>query len=254
MINFDENSLLGLLIMLTQPLQWNLDNFFWEIDHILLFTHTKVEISILQEFGLNCSRQIIRRSEQGTTSIVIFFENIYLEIVWIENRDCAEQYSKSYGIDILTHSNWEETGSSPFGIGLRTKTEKANIKSYLKNLQNKNENLNVSAKFSNDNLSQIEEPIFFLVPDELALTTWLDYSFEQHQQLITHPLGVKKLTKLKVGLDTHKKLTSTICLLEQNQVLYLQNNSTPLLELTFDNCSQEQVIDTQPLLPIRIRF
>jgi hypothetical protein len=240
--------------MLKQPLQRNLDNFFWEIDYILLFTHTKVEISILQEFGLNCSRQIIHRFEQGTASIVIFFENIYVELVWIENRERAEQYSKSHGIDILAHSNWKETGGSPFGIGLRTKAEKINIKSQLENLQTKNENLNISAKFSSDNLSQIEEPIFFLVPDELALTAWLDYSFEQHRQLITHPLGIKKLTKLKVGLDTNKKLTNTICLLEQNQVIFFQKNSVPLLELTFDNYFQQQTIDTQPLLPIRIKF
>jgi hypothetical protein len=242
--------------MLTQSSQVNLDldNFFWEIDHILLFTESISNISILQEFGLHCSKQVVHHLDQGTASVVIFFENIYIELVWIENRDIVKQCTEFRGLDILTHSNWQQTGASPFGIGLRSKPEKTKIKSQFEKRKIKKQNINFPAKFSSENLSQIEEPVFFLVPDKLALTSWLDCSFAKHQQLITHPLGVKKLTKINVGLDTNKKLTNTIRLLEQNEIVSIKTNTAPLLELTFDNYYQDRAINLQPLLPICIKF
>lgn len=106
--------------MLTHSPQVSADNVVLEVDHIFVYTlKGAASASVLQELGFHCSNHLLRRVEQGTASKIIFFENTYLELIWIEDEHAAQQQAVQTGIDTLARVRWQHTGASPFGIGLR---------------------------------------------------------------------------------------------------------------------------------------
>ncbi|NJO93581.1 MAG: hypothetical protein HC820_02990 [Hydrococcus sp. RM1_1_31] len=98
------------------------EDFCLEIDHISIFDiNNMAGVTLLQEFGFHCSERVIQRLSQGTISTVFFFENMYLELVYLVDRDMAKDYGFENGINLVNRAYWRQTGASPFGIGLRSK-------------------------------------------------------------------------------------------------------------------------------------
>jgi hypothetical protein len=226
------------------------DDFCLEIDHISIFDGDNVAgIALLQELGFHCSERVVQRLSQGTISTVFFFENIYLELVRLVDRDMAKNYKFESGINILNRAYWKQTGASPFGIGVRSKPIFTPLKCNSHSIEVAN-----YTDFSTENLASIEEPLCFSIPNNLALTTWLNPSCINHQQLISHPLGIKKLTNASITITSSKKLTNAVALLEDNNVLTIKKGSSPLLELKFDRAARGKSIDVRPVLPMIIRY
>lgn len=226
-----------------------------EVDRIFFHT-TKGEasVSVLQKLGLHCSNHLVRRVEQGIASRIIFFENTCLELIWIEDEYAAKQQAVRTGIDTLSRVRWQHTGASPFGIGLRRKSETTKLMRHRRKHWADWMRPNISVNFADDNLANAEEPICFVIPDSVALKTWLDCSIETHQQLISHSLGVKKLTNVKITVTSDKELTNAVSLLLRYGVVAIERGTSPLLELTFDNGTRGEILDTRPILPILFKY
>jgi hypothetical protein len=111
-----------------------------------------------------------------------------------------------------------------------------------------------SINFSAENLANVEEPICFTIPNNIALTTWLDRTRANHQQLISHPLEVKKLTGVKITVNSHRGLTNAVALLEDNGIIAIDRGQSPLLELIFDENAKGKVVDARPILPIVLKY
>lgn len=241
--------------MSTQFLIVSAANFFLEVDHLFIYaTEGEPSVLILQEFGLHCSHQIVQRPEQGTASTVFFFENAYLELIWLEDENAAGHHAARTGIDIPARARWQQTGASPFGVGLRYKpgVTKPRLRSRKRQVERMRPDTLVH--LSAENLARIEEPLCIVIPDAIALTTWFDYSCEAHQKLISHPLGVKKLTDVKIALKSDKVLTDAVSLLSNQGIFAVERGTSPLLELVFDSGSQGKVLDARPRLPILLRY
>jgi hypothetical protein len=241
--------------MPTHSPQVSVDDFLLEVDHI--FVHTikgAARVSVLQELGLHCSDHLVRRVEQGTASKIIFFENAYLELIWIEDEHAVEQQAVRTGIDILGRFHWQHTGASPFGIGLRGKSGTAELMPHSNPHWAEWMRPEMSIRFAAENLASVEEPIYFVIPDSIALTTWLDRSCEAHRQLISHPLGVRKLTGVKITVNSDKELTDAVSLLCLHGVVAIERGMSPLLEITFDSASRGKIIDARPVLPIVLKY
>lgn len=230
----------------------SVDNFLLEVDHIFVHIKGAASASILQELGLNCSNHLVRRVEQGTASKIIFFENAYLELIWIEDERAAKKQAVRTGINTLARVHWQHTGASPFGIGLRGKADTVELIPQPYWAEWMRSDMFIS--FAADNLASVEEPICFVIPDFIALTTWLDRCCEAHQQLISHPLGVRKLTGVKVIISTNKQLTNAVSLLCLHGVVAIERGTPLLLELTFDGGTRGKILDAQPVLPIVLKY
>jgi hypothetical protein len=241
--------------MNTQSLLVSTDNFLLEVDHLLLYDPEGVPgVSILQEFGLHCSEQVVRRESQGTVSKIFFFENTYLELLWLEDENAVKQQAAHTGMDILVRTRWQQTGASPFGIGLRCKPSPANLRRRSSRIRWAEwMRLGTPVNFSAENLASVAEPICFAIPHHLALTTWLNRSCERHRQLISHPLGVKQLTGVKIAVNSNEELTNAVSLLERHGVVAIERGPYPLLELTFDGGSRGKVLDARPILPMLLK-
>ncbi|MBE9049100.1 hypothetical protein IQ243_01490 [Nostocales cyanobacterium LEGE 11386] len=232
------------------------DDFCLEVDHIFICTTQGAEsVSILQELGLYCSNQLVQHVKQGTASKIFFFENIYLELIWIEDKYIVEQ-QQSELIDLhqLTRIRGQYTGASPFGIGLRRKSDQSNLVLPSSLYWAEWMRTQMSINFAAENLANQEEPFCFIIPDCIALTTWLNPSLTAHQQLISHPLGIKKLTNVKITINSDKDLTNAISLLCINNAVTIERGESPLLELTFDQGIREKNLDARPILPILLKY
>lgn len=232
--------------MTTQLLTVNTDHALLEVDHLQIYTGIGLpSVSAFQGLGLNDANQIVRREAQGIASTLFFFRNAYLELIWIEDENTFQQYAAQTKMNLLTRSQWRQTGASPFAVGLRSKAY------YQSSTWGYSEN---TINFSADNLEAIREPLCFMVPPQIALTNWLDDANEIHQQFLTHPLGVRRLTGIKIKMTTHKSLTNAVSLLEDNGIIAIERGMTPLLELTFDGNARNQLVDARPILPLQLRY
>lgn len=244
--------------MTTQLLMVNRDHTLLEVDHLQIYTGGDLpNIFALQGLGLNNANQIVRREAQGTASTLFFFENAYLEMIWIEDEIAFRHYSAQTRMNLLERSQWRQTGASPFAIGLRPKvSEHFHSDSSMDDHKFSAESgyRETKINFSAENLVAIQEPICFTIPHYIALTNWLDSSNENHQQFITHPLGVKRLTGVKIKINTHLALTNAVSLLEDDGIITIERGISPLLELTFDENANDKVVDFRPIIPIQLRY
>ncbi|MFN6571997.1 VOC family protein [Dendronalium sp. ChiSLP03b] len=241
--------------MQTTSLQMSTNDFFLEVDRIFICTAKGAEsVSVLEELGFYCSNQLVQHVEQGTASRIIFFENTYLELIWVENRHLVKQQSVHVGVHILNRFHGQHIGVSPFGIGLRKKSDDSSL--VFRSTSNWTELIpeQMSISFATENLENQKEPFCFVIPDCIALTTWLDPSLTAHQQLISHPLGVKKLTNVKITVNSDKDLTDAMSVLCTHSAVTIERGKSPLLELTFDEGIRDKNLDARPILPILLKY
>jgi len=229
-------------------------NNFLELDHICIYLPNGLQGAlILQEFGFYSIPHVIRRVEQGTMSRIILFENAYLELISIDNEDTAQQHAVQTGVDILKRAHWEQTGVSPFGISLR-RCQPINLKSGCDGKCNEWIPSETFVNFATENLLRLAEPFCFIIPDFLALTNWLDLSSPEHQALVSHSLGIKTLTRIKIVMNDCQELSNAISLISSSTQIAIEKGSFPLLELTFDHMAMGRTLDIQPALPIIIHY
>jgi hypothetical protein len=89
-----------------------------ELDHLFICVRPEApEAELLKEFGLIEGR---RRPHpgQGTTKVCIFFENAYLELLWLCNaKESQSPIVRPTGL--WERCRWRETQACPFGIAFR---------------------------------------------------------------------------------------------------------------------------------------
>jgi hypothetical protein len=210
-----------------------------EIDHIVVCVSAPIPAFALADLGLVSSSQPLRRFQQGTASRLIFFENVYLELIWVEDEMAAEIYAMQSGIDFLARANWPQTQASPFSIALRPRVQTPN--------RPRSTDSQSFINFATDNWRTQAEPLCFVIPESVSLLTLLDPTSVMHQQLLAHPAQIQQLTSATVGISTTTPLTNSMTLLEQEGVISLDLQSKPLLDLTFDHRLQKQTLDLRGL-------
>lgn len=243
--------------MMTQLLMVDTDHALLEVDHLQIYTGGGLpDIFALSELGLNNASAIVRRETQGTASALFFFENAYLEVIAIEDEDVFRQYSARARMNLPVRSQWQRTGASPFGVGLRPKAYHQSHSDLMGDsaLWTQWGYRETTINFSSRNLEAVQEPICFTIPHQIALTNWLDHSNADHQQLLTHPLGIRRLTGIKIEVNTLHRLSDAVSLLQDNGIITIERGPSPLLELTFDGNARDRVVDARPFLPIQLKY
>ena len=225
-----------------------------EINHIFVCLKEAPSKLVEENIGLICSDKIIRHPQQGTSSQLIFFENVYLELIWIENITMAEIYAIYSSIDFIARSYSPENLYSPFGIALRQKADFVYPKdSYLSsfNYQPQEQFIN----FAVDNFAAQTEPICFMIPESISFLNIFNPLLEEHQQLINHPLGIKKITNTHVSMSQKGNLSNPISMLQREGIIEIELNTSPLLELTFDYGIRGKSLDLKSIgIPIILKY
>jgi hypothetical protein len=94
------------------------------------------------------------------------------------------------------------------------------------------------------------EPLFLVVPDSIA---YRGHNLSVPSEMKSHPLGIKRLTALRVTSPS-PETSATARLLSANTIVRVESGPASGLELTFDGGAQGQVINVRPALPLVIRY
>ena len=93
----------------------------------------------------------------------------------------------------------------------------------------------------------LAEPYYGIVPEKASRTG----SFKSTIPVQSHPLGVKRLTKIRLAIPASERSLAA-SLLAANGMADIETAAAPLMELTFDDGVQGKVVDARDTLPLRL--
>ena len=216
-------------------------------------------IPFLRKLGLNCTEPK-ENPAQGTVSTVLFFENIYLELFWFDDNSHLAQSELTEELNLLARLNWLETGASPFGFGLCSRKDPANLSNSQSESRqtHKTKIAEQNFQFVPNNSDNPDEPIVYVVPNYVANGSKLNRVWSIDEPILTHSLGMRELTRVQVQVIGERIVTnSLLSLVAQNIldiILDIEYKKHPLLELTFDDGNRQKCLDLRPLLPMVLRY
>jgi hypothetical protein len=218
-------------------------DFPLECDHIVIFAGVDApEAKTLEALGLQGFGGITVHGGMGTASTAFFFQNSYLELLWVQDEALAGQKFGAAGFDLSAHARWRETGASPFSLALRRRPGAAGPLPFpTQRVTAEWMPPGTAIEVLEDNPS---EPSCLVIPDILTFP-----SFRANIPDLPHPLGMQKLTGIKITVQGDK-LTPQAQLLSQSDVVTLETGSSSLMELTFDDGLQGKSVDVRPTLPL----
>jgi hypothetical protein len=238
-------------------------DFPLERDHIFVWVSEGApEAAALEKLGLQTDRRINKHTGQGTSSIVFYFENAYLELIWVDDEDVAAKKDNEAGsgaAHMVERARWRETGASPFGVGLHRRAGATGAipfptRKYWAEWMKPDTFIEFATSASNAG-----EPLCFVVPESIAvpppekLRPLLE-SRPELRKLFAHPLGARELTGVKITVSGVSRLSTTASLLSKNGIATIEKGKAPELELTFDGGSRGKSLDARPTLPITLKY
>jgi len=189
--------------------------------------------------------RVVKHVGNGTASMVIRFRNIYLELLWVEDREILRQAAP--GHSLLN----DDSKASPFGIGLRQVDKEA------KGLPFESSSrwepwMRPLVSIATAESDAPEDPTIFVIPDYMR---W-DVRTEQDPKLLTwaeHQLDIEEVTRIRVHGPGLPSTSQAVQVLAEQKVLEFENSDNQLLEIEFDNQSKSTV-DLRPNLPLLIHY
>jgi len=86
-----------------------------EIDHAFVFCSSELkEVELARQLGFTQDHKSTHKG-QGTSCRCVFFEENYLEFIYIDDVQSAMQNP----LELQYKADWKNSGHSPFGVGLR---------------------------------------------------------------------------------------------------------------------------------------
>jgi hypothetical protein len=199
------------------------------IDHIFIFTDDEGKVADeLVEFGLNEGSSRIHVG-QGTTNRKFYFDNFFLEILWVHNESEIKSESiKQTGL--WQRADFKKNNSSPFGLCLVNSEE---VEPIFKN----------SFKYQPDYFPQ-GQVISILKQETQPTLPWtflLPFKGQKKNETepTKHANGINLLTKATFEYPTDNEIKFHGCFKNEKQIAFLKSSRT-WLNLLFDNGKQNQ--------------
>ncbi|MBG1263341.1 VOC family protein [Nostoc commune] len=231
------------------------NNSLLEVDHIFICIEDAPKVEFFEQAGLIFASPAVQQVERGTASQILFFENFYLEFIWIEDEVAAEIYAVRTGIDFLARSHWRQTQISPFGIALHQQSRATSSLQEDEFRRSQPQKTELLLSFSSDNLVTQTEPLCFVIPDAIALPTLLKNLPNFQKQFVSHPLRLRKMTGIEVSVTHTYPVTQPLSLLVEDGVVEVEQGTSPCLQLTFDNYMQRNILDARAIgIPLVLKF
>ncbi|WP_445635391.1 Glyoxalase-like domain-containing protein [Nostoc sp. DSM 114161] len=220
-----------------------------ELDHIFVCVEPEAPpADLLAAFGLTEGTHRIHQG-QGSANVCFFFENAYLELLWLVDINEA-QSALVRPTGLWERCRWQETEACPFGISFRrTASDSQEIPFptwdyYAKYLP---PHASIPIATNSDNLS---EPLIFISPTTKKPT---DYALERQLPLV-HKAGFKEITALQVILPSTQKFSGEVRTLIDLGLVQFSQGDFYQLQIEFDNAKEGKSQDFSSQLPILFRW
>jgi len=181
---------------------------------------------------------------QGTASAGVFFENAYVEFLWLEDR--AEAESAAIRRTRLAQRADPEHNAFPFGFGFR---RAADVESRIPfdTWEFRAPYLPAgSAIPTGNNSDRLAEPLLFVLP----------WKSGPGYECPIHPNGARRVTNVSLTMgkvDAPSAEFKAFCALGLVDV-HVAEGAVPLLEVELDNFGARTSLDMRPAVPLVIRL
>lgn len=220
-----------------------------ELDHVYVVVApgAAAAAEALRRVGIVIDSNVTRHDGQGTASRAAFFENTYLELLWVDSSVTVDSLHRLDLAEFVRAAKWRQSGASPFGIGLHF------LSGTVADLTIPTR-LDSAARLRPGTyyvlLRQPEEllaPDVFIMPDDRAVTTWLGRYRSRRPDLFSHPWGVRRITRIFVrGPANQLPRSATL----DTRLVRFEVANSPYLVLEFDGGHVGETLDLRPALPV----
>ncbi len=206
-----------------------------DIDHIFIFTDSKGKVADqLVSFGLTEGSSRIHKG-QGTTNRKFYFENFFLEILWVhDENEIKSDLVKSTGL--WQRANYQTNNFSPFGLCIVNTDETDRL--FENSLKYQPDYF--SAGLSIDILQNENQP-------ELPWTFRLPFKEHKKNEVepTAHTSGIKRLIKAQF---TYRNLDDDFVekFKNESKIKFVAGSDLKLL-LTFDDNAQRRQMEISEL-------
>ena len=238
-----------LLVSGTEPPPGAAQGPILELDHayIVVPAGAAAAVQALWHVGIVVDTETVRHEGEGTTSIAAFFENAYLELMWVDSSVTVDSAHQLDLVDFRRAAAWRKTGASPFGIGLHLLAGSTSDLKVPFRLDVIPETRPVTYYVL---LRQPEDSLatdVFIMPRDRAVTSWLGRYRRRQPAIFAHPAGVRRITRVLVrGPQAQPSRLSTLDV----RLVRFEEWDGPLLEVEFDGGVRGQTWDLRPALPV----
>jgi hypothetical protein len=225
-----------------------------ELDHIFIFTQEHEQLAdSLKGLGLSEGTPNVHRG-QGTACRRFFFQNAYLELVWVVN----EEESKGAAIaraKLWERSQYRHTNHCPFGLCFRAKYQTSTSMTllfndgwrYYSSFLPEGQFANIA---SNENFPAepmlFEMPFFGLAPKDYPLAK---------QQPLKHERQFREITNVTLTLPmTMTNLSATMKRVLQNSMVNVLEGKDYFVSLELDYGKEGEVQAFYPLAPFALKW
>ncbi len=221
-----------------------------ELDHVFVVVQpgAAAEVAALESAGLTVSPRVARHPGEGTASRSALFENAYLELIWVDRFVPIDAEHASAARWFRDAAAWRTSRHSPFGLGLRRLPgDTAALPVPVK--RETAEWLEPGTAY--ELLRQPGDALaadFFVVPASRSVPNWIASVRERAPDLLRHPGGGRKITRVRVYGPARQRPIAFRALLPKP--VEMVRAAKPLLELELDDGIRGERVDLRPALPL----
>jgi hypothetical protein len=223
-----------------------------ELDHVFIVVSpdAPAEIAALRGAGLTVDTKVARHPEDGTASVAAFFENAYLELIWVDAAASVPQDHAATAAWFRGAAAWRTSGQSPFGLGLRR------VKGDTAPLPVPVQRESAPWLGSGAAYEVLRRPAesrasdFFIVPPRAAVTTWFDRVRRDAPALLKHPGGGHAITRV-VQYGPAAQEPAAFQRLRPARLEFVRA-AKPVIEVQLDGGVTGRKIELRPALPLVI--
>lgn len=221
-----------------------------ELDHVYIVVQpgAEAEVAALRTAGFSVSREAMRHEGQGTASLAVVFQNMYLELLWV---DSTVAVAADQSVDDYRRAEaWRATGASPFGVGLRknadTVTLAAPAQRHYAEWMQQGTAIEIFTQ-----PQEMDAFKLFVVPSYMALPAWIADVKERFPELLAHANGAARVTNVEVhGAARHRP--SAVTMLPIPSFRFVESEA-PLVTIEVDGGTRQTIVDFRPALPLLLR-
>ena len=214
-----------------------------QFDHLwIVVSRDAPERAVLEKAGFRIAPAVNKHEGQGTASITVEFQNSFLELVWPDPTVSVSPGLERGAEKFRQRMLWRTSGWCPIGI--------------------------VMHRVSNDPLPfptwSVSPPwmqpgtaMEMLMPRDDTRSPSLSIhppSVDQAKFATAHPIGVKRITALRLIAPKDYQPIEALSYVEKQSVLKLTSGDAWAVELTFDKGARRKSNDFRPELPLLIRY
>lgn len=220
-----------------------------ELDHVYILVPPGAAEAVhaLRTAGVTVDTQPDRHEGEGTTSIAAFFENGYLELMWVDSSVTVDSAHLADVADFERGSAWRETGASPFGVGLHFLSgDRSSLGVPFRLVPVPGADPGIDWILMRQPAESLAADMF-VMPTERAVPTWIRRYQTRRPELFTHASGVHRITRVVVrGPRAQRPHAASLDL----RLVGFEDAESSLLTIEFDDGRRGETVDLRPALPV----